>query len=43
MSNFDILIEEARSLKYISESDFDIIKDWKSDPENWHKKLNYSI
>lgn len=37
--DFDILIEEALHLHYISDSEFKIIKEWKSDPENWYKNL----
>ena len=40
ISDFDILINEARLQGYISANDYDIIKDWKTDPENWYKLLN---
>ena len=39
ISNYDILVEEAKKLNYISDEEFDLVKDWKSDPENWFKKL----
>jgi len=38
ISNYDILIEEAKKEKYISSEEFDKIKDWKQDPENWNIK-----
>lgn len=39
ISNYDILVEEAKKFNYISEEEFELVKDWKSDPENWFKKL----
>ncbi len=39
ISNFDVLIEEAEKQKYISSGEFEIIKEWKTDPENWFKKF----
>jgi orotate phosphoribosyltransferase len=41
ISNYDILIEEAKKQKYISSGEFQIIKEWKTDPENWFKNLKY--
>lgn len=39
ISNYDILIEEAKKQNYISSGDFELIKEWKTDPENWFKNL----
>jgi orotate phosphoribosyltransferase len=38
--DFDILIDEARKINYLNDSEHDIIKEWKNDPENWYKTLN---
>jgi orotate phosphoribosyltransferase len=40
LCDFDILINEARLLKYINDKEFEIIKSWKTDPENWYKNIN---
>lgn len=40
ISDFDVLINEAVSLGYLDQNEYELIKDWKKDPENWHKKLN---
>ncbi|MGE5356168.1 MAG: orotate phosphoribosyltransferase [Deltaproteobacteria bacterium] len=37
--DFDILIAEALDLNYIDKKEYNIIKEWKSDPENWFKNL----
>jgi orotate phosphoribosyltransferase len=39
--DFDILINEARKLSYITEKEHETIKNWKTDPENWHKNINH--
>jgi orotate phosphoribosyltransferase len=38
--DFDILIDEAKKINYLNDSEHDIIKEWKNDPENWYKNLN---
>jgi len=38
ISNYDVLIEEAKKMNYISNDEFELIKNWKLDPENWNKK-----
>lgn len=38
--DFDILIDQARKINYLNDSEHDIIKKWKNDPENWYKNLN---
>ena len=35
LSSYDMLIEQALSSNYITDSDFQTIKKWKKDPENW--------
>jgi orotate phosphoribosyltransferase len=40
ISDFDVLIKEAVSLGYLDQNEYELIKDWKKDPENWYKKLN---
>ncbi len=37
ISNYDILIEEATKENYITQDEFDLIKNWKLDPGNWNK------
>lgn len=37
--DFDILIDEARKINYLNDSEHDIIKEWKNDPENWYKTI----
>ncbi len=39
ISNYDVLIEEAKEQNYISTGDFEMIKEWKTDPENWYKNI----
>jgi len=39
ISNYDVLIEEAKKENYISEKEFEMIKEWKIDPDNWYEKL----
>ena len=38
ISDYDILIDEARKENYITNEEFELIKNWKLDPENWNKK-----
>lgn len=40
ISDFDILIKEAVLLGYLDKTEYELIKDWKKDPENWYKKIN---
>ena len=35
LSSYDMLLEQALSSNYITDSDFQTIKKWKKDPENW--------
>lgn len=37
LSNYDILIEEAIAMGYVSNSDLNLLKEWRLDPENWKK------
>lgn len=37
LSNYDILIEEAIAMGYVSNSDLYLLKEWRLDPENWKK------
>ncbi|HHB51609.1 MAG TPA: orotate phosphoribosyltransferase [Saprospiraceae bacterium] len=39
LSNYDILLEEAQKINYITEDELNLLKTWKNDPENWYKKL----
>ena len=38
ISDYDTLIDEARKENYITNEEFELIKNWKLDPENWNKK-----
>ncbi len=38
ISDYDTLIVEARKENYITNEEFELIKNWKLDPENWNKK-----
>jgi orotate phosphoribosyltransferase len=35
LSSYDMLLKQALSTNYITDSDFQTIKKWKKDPENW--------
>lgn len=37
LSNYSTLLEVAHETNYISEAEFDLLKDWSKDPENWFK------
>ncbi|HPX75456.1 MAG TPA: orotate phosphoribosyltransferase [Bacteroidales bacterium] len=37
LSNYDVLIEEAIAMGYVSNSDLNLLKEWRFDPENWKK------
>ncbi len=37
LSNYDVLIEEAIAMGYVSNSDLNLLKEWRLDPENWKK------
>lgn len=37
LSNYDALIEEAIATGYVSESDLNLLKEWRLDPGNWKK------
>ena len=37
ITDYDILMEEARNQNYISAPEYEMIKNWRSDPENWFK------
>ncbi|MEO9532101.1 MAG: orotate phosphoribosyltransferase [Crocinitomicaceae bacterium] len=37
LSDYDHLIEQAQASNYVSDSDIDSLKEWKSNPENWKK------
>lgn len=37
LTNYSVLIEAALEEKYIDETELDLLKEWKQDPENWKK------
>ena len=37
LSDYDSLIEQALSTRYISQNDVALLKDWRKDPSNWKK------
>lgn len=37
LSNYDSLIKRASEVGYIQESDIELLKKWRKDPENWGK------
>ena len=37
LTNYSVLIEAALEEKYIDETELNLLKDWKQDPENWKK------
>ena len=37
LGDYDSLIEQALAIRYISESDLALLKDWCKDPANWKK------
>ena len=37
LGDYDSLIEQALAIRYISESDVALLKDWRKDPANWKK------
>lgn len=39
LSNYDALIDEALSCKYIKESDIDTLREWRYQPERWGLNL----
>jgi len=36
LSNYNSVIEEALRINYISQSDIEILQEWRKDPENWN-------
>lgn len=40
LSNYQVLLEEARHLNLIRAEDQDILASWSSDPENWFSSIN---
>ncbi len=38
LTDYDTLIDAAKEKEYISPKDFEMILDWKNDPENWYNK-----
>jgi len=41
LSNFDVLIEAAEEIDYITEEDAKKAIEWNKDPENWGKKMGF--
>ncbi|HET8855830.1 MAG TPA: orotate phosphoribosyltransferase [Salinimicrobium sp.] len=39
LSNYDYLLEIAQKTNYINESEAEILKDWRKDPQNWKNKI----
>lgn len=39
LSDYDALVQQAVDSSYISESDVNLIKDWRLDPGNWTGEL----
>ncbi|WP_142427430.1 orotate phosphoribosyltransferase [Enterococcus durans] len=37
LTNYSVLIEAALEEKYIDETELNLLKEWKQDPENWKK------
>jgi orotate phosphoribosyltransferase len=40
LSNYDALLDEAVRSKYISESDLELLREWRFSPENWGQSNN---
>jgi len=43
ISDYNHLIDQAYQTNYLSKSDFNLLKKWRQDPENWVNNLNYGI
>ena len=37
LSNYNILVEQAKEIGYITEKDIDILKEWRLSPDTWKK------
>jgi orotate phosphoribosyltransferase len=37
LSNYNALIEQALSTGYVSESDVELLKEWRMNPSEWKK------
>lgn len=40
LCNYDAIINEALAIKYISAEDVETLKEWRSNPSEWHKDIN---
>lgn len=40
LCNYDAIINEALAIKYISAEDVETLKEWRSNPSEWHKDNN---
>ncbi len=39
LSNYGVLLQEAKALEYITEAEEKVLQNWNSDPRNWHTNL----
>ena len=37
LSNYNVLVEQAKEIGYISESDIEVLKQWRTSPDTWKK------
>lgn len=43
LSNYDFLIKQAYETNYLTKKDFELLKNWRKDPENWIKTFENGI
>ena len=43
LSDYNHLIDQAYQTNYLAQSDLELLRSWRKDPENWIKKFNYGV